>query len=202
MSAKVSPNQFTILESLIEGPRWKRSFQTVLPLVDDLIARELIEPCRPHLGRGRNMLRLTDAGCALIEIDPASVPKKRQEAAPAKRKAELPIGAIKPDVPDRVRLICEAFLRAVRNGTSQREAVGQIALARGRSRHRIWTVLRIGGVLPPYQTKEQRRAASVPPPMPMPRPRPPVSRDPCPRCGARGDVECGHSRRQLGVMFG
>jgi DNA-binding MarR family transcriptional regulator len=74
MSA-ISPNQWTILESLKDVPRWKRSFQTVKPLLDKLVDQGLIEPCRPHLGRGTNMVRLTTRGGALlgIEVEPVSL---------------------------------------------------------------------------------------------------------------------------------
>lgn len=54
----LTPNQWTILESLKDGPRWTRSFQAVKPLLDDLIDKGLVERCRPHLGAGRNMVRL------------------------------------------------------------------------------------------------------------------------------------------------
>lgn len=30
---------------------------------------------------------------------------------------------------------------------------------------------------------------------------PVVHRDPCPRCGTRGDIDCGHSRNRLGMML-
>jgi hypothetical protein len=43
--SRLTPNQWTILESLKDGPRWKRSYQTVKPLLDDLIEQALIEPC-------------------------------------------------------------------------------------------------------------------------------------------------------------
>lgn len=65
MSA-LTPNQWTILEALQKGPRWARSFQYVKPLLADLIERDLVERCRPHLGRAKNMVRLTDAGTALL----------------------------------------------------------------------------------------------------------------------------------------
>jgi hypothetical protein len=29
----------------------------------------------------------------------------------------------------------------------------------------------------------------------------PVDRDPCPRCGVRGDIGCGHSRVRLGMVL-
>jgi hypothetical protein len=66
----LTPNQWTILEAMKDGPRWARSFQYVKPLLADLITRGMVERCRPPLGRARNMVRLTPTGCAALEIDP------------------------------------------------------------------------------------------------------------------------------------
>lgn len=66
MNASLTPNQWTILEALEKGPRWSRSFQYVKPLVNDLVTKGLVERCRPPLGRARNMVRLTEAGTALL----------------------------------------------------------------------------------------------------------------------------------------
>jgi DNA-binding PadR family transcriptional regulator len=71
--SRITPNQWTILESLKDGPRWKRSYQTVKPLLDDLTEQALIEPCPPHLGRARNMVRLTTNGGALVGLEIAPV---------------------------------------------------------------------------------------------------------------------------------
>lgn len=117
---KLTPNQWTILERLEKGPCWSRSFQWVKPLVTDLIGRNLVERCRPPRGTGSNMLRLTIAGCDLLEVDPA--------------------------VP-----------------------TGDTRLGRG-----------------------------LPPPAVLP---PAVDRDPCPRCGVRGDFGCPHSRLPLVVSL-
>lgn len=73
----LTPNQWTLLESLKDGAVWTRSFQPVKPLLDDLIKRQLVDRCRPMLGRGRNMVRLSPEGCALLELDPARVPQFR-----------------------------------------------------------------------------------------------------------------------------
>lgn len=63
--SRLTPNQWTILESLQDGPRWIRSFHAVKPLLDDLIAHGLVERCRPPFGAARNMVRLTEmVGCA------------------------------------------------------------------------------------------------------------------------------------------
>lgn len=63
----ITPNQWTILESLQNGPRWARSFQWVKPLVADLADKGLVERCRPPLGAARNMVRLTEAGRAALD---------------------------------------------------------------------------------------------------------------------------------------
>lgn len=62
----LTPNQWTILEALADGPRWARSFQYVKPLVADLIDKGFVERCRPPLGAARNKLRLTPAGVAML----------------------------------------------------------------------------------------------------------------------------------------
>jgi DNA-binding PadR family transcriptional regulator len=62
----LTPNQWTILEMLERGPRWARSFQYVKPLLADLIAKGLVERCKPDGGRANNMARLTDAGADLL----------------------------------------------------------------------------------------------------------------------------------------
>jgi hypothetical protein len=63
----LTPNQWTILEALENGPRWARSFRYVKPLLADLIAKGLVERCKPHLGRAKNMVRLTNAGGDLLK---------------------------------------------------------------------------------------------------------------------------------------
>jgi DNA-binding MarR family transcriptional regulator len=109
---EITPNQWTILEAMKDGPRWARSFQTVKPLLVKLIEKGLAERCRPHLGNARNMVRLTLAGCEALEIDPATVPDriKREPLPPAKTVNLLPIN---PAASAKSREICEAFVRAV-----------------------------------------------------------------------------------------
>jgi glycine cleavage system aminomethyltransferase T len=65
----ISPNQWTILERLEKGPEWIRSFQPAKRLLDNLIERGLVERCRPFLGRGKNMVRLTEKGWTLLFAD-------------------------------------------------------------------------------------------------------------------------------------
>lgn len=206
----ITPNQFTILESLKDGPRWARSFQIAKPLVNDLVAKGLLERCRPHLGRDKNMIRLTAAGCAALEIDPESVPTKR-EAAPLKLAKTVALGEIKVGVSDRVRSICLSFKAAVGAGTNPREIVRDLAAKFDVQRPQIWRTLRQGGVLPEYAPRKDggkgrphgggvpgytanRRARSMEiaeaKAIPL---APQVCRDPCHRCGVRGDFGCAHS---------
>lgn len=199
---KITPNQFTILECLIAGPQWMRSFQTVRPLLKDLQAKGLIESCRPHLGRACNMVRLTAAGCELLEISPDSVPVERAQPK-LEQKPKLVPGQIRAGLPLLVRQRCEAFVRALANGETPSVIVGQLAEAHGVQRPAIWRNLRSGGVIAPYKHRARRgpveiaqatKEASVPDP---------VGRDPCPRCGVRGDIGCHHRKARLAAaVFG
>ncbi len=186
----VSPNQFTILESLIGGPRWKRSFATVARLLEDLLAQGLVEPCRPHMGRGRNMVRLTAAGCALLEIDMASVPLER--ARPDGEIPPLPsLGEVNPDAEPKDRYIGETYRRRVLGGEDPQVVVGQLAERRGLKRPAIHKALRRAGVLPPYQKHGSHCPGPQPAQAPKETPRP-VNRDACPYCATRADVGCRH----------
>lgn len=218
----ISPNQWTILEALKDGPRWSRTFQTVKPLYEDLVARGMIERCRPHLGRGKNMLRLTEAGCVALEIDPANVPAKRDEPKPNSKAYTPPVlGAIQAGVTSRCRLICEAFVRGISAGELSRTIVSELAARFDVQRPAIWKALRVGGVLAPYAPRqdggagrplgggepgytEHRRERSVEVAIARRPEFPPeqfVDRDPCPRCGVRGDIGCSHSRAPIGMML-
>jgi hypothetical protein len=218
--SNITPNQWTILEALKDGPRWARSFQMVKPLVEDLVARSLVERCRPHLGAARNMVRLTDAGCAALEIDPASVPLKRDEPK-ANSKAHRPhLGSIRADVTPRLRAICETFLRRIKDGVGSQVAVGELAAMHDVQRPAIWKSLRSGGVIAPYAPSlkggkgrprgggepgysHRRREKSLACSEARNEPRSDqyVDRDPCPRCGVRGDYGCAHTRAPLGTSF-
>ena len=201
----MTPNQYTILEALKDGPRWARSFQTVKPLVNELIERGYIERCRPHLGRWQNMLRLTAAGCVAIEVDPSSVPSQATATGPGKSKRNWELGPIRDDASDLNRKTCEAFLRALKSEAEIPDAVGGIAAQEGVERPAIWRRLRAGGVLKAYQPgkplgprqKRPKREEAGAAHNDMPR----VYRDPCPRCGARGDYNCGHSKAPLGMVL-
>lgn len=214
----LTPNQWTILEALKDGPRWIRTFQTAKPLLDDLIARGFAERCRPHMGRARNMVRLTALGCEGLEIDPASVPAKREEPKP-NAKAFVPVlGSISSDASPATRKTCEAFARSIANGCSSREAVAELAALNDVQRPAIWKRLRAGGIIAPYapshtggkgrprgggmagyteNRRERSEAFHDDRRLSLEQPR--VDRDPCPRCGVRGDIGCGHSQARLVV---
>jgi hypothetical protein len=216
----LTPNQWTILEALKDGPRWLRSFHTVKSLVNDLVVKGLLERCRPHLGRGNNMVRLTKAGCAALEIDSASVPARRAKDAappPVARRELLPIRA---DATPATRNICEDFARSIGNGSTAGEAVAALAALHDVQRPAIWKRLRNGGVIPPYAPRQdggkgrpagggvpgytavRRRRSQDHREQQEAKPLPPrIDRDPCPRCGVRGDFGCSHSRAQLGTSF-
>jgi DNA-binding MarR family transcriptional regulator len=67
MSAVRSEIHSKILRDLREAPAWARSYQHAKGVISDLIDAGLVERCRPIGGRGRNMVRLTDTGEALLE---------------------------------------------------------------------------------------------------------------------------------------
>jgi hypothetical protein len=201
---KISPNQWTILEALKEGPRWIRSFQTVKPLLDDLIRKGFVERCRPHLGRGKNQIRLTDAGCSALEIDSAAVPgaQFRQPAALHETK-RWTLSPARDGLSGLIQQTCDTFLRSVRLGSTVPEAVGQIAETEGVQRPAVWRRLRSGGVLAPiraYTGKRLRRTNAEIFTDAVDAVR--VDRDPCQRCGVRHDIGCKHNPAPVGMMFG
>lgn len=192
---KLTPNQWTILEALDQGPRWIRSFQTVKPLVDRLADAGLIERCRPHLGRGRNMIRLTKAGCDLMGLDSVPLTAVVQARAPTVEPAPQALGPIKPGLSDKVQAACEAFVRRVSKGEKPGAVVASIAEQQRVQRPTIWRHLRTAGVLPPYKTgkplgKRQPALGAVDS-VGLPQI---VRRDPCAWCGVRGDIGCQHNQ--------
>jgi hypothetical protein len=77
-----------------------------------------------------------------------------------------------------------------------------LAAQDGVERRAIWKRLRTGGVLPADDTQVGYKAAG------LTREHRDfviggvlVDRDPCPRCGVRGDIPCGHSRAPLGMRL-
>lgn len=110
---------------------------------------------------------------------------------------------MRSDIPSKAKWTCDAYRRAVAAGEDIGTFVGRLAASEGVNRPAIWRRLRAGGALPPYQSQAKKypykplgqyRAKSETLP-------PVVDRDPCPRCGTRGDLNCGHSRVRLGTML-
>lgn len=214
MSA-VSPNQFTVLEHLAHGPAWKRSFQTVKPLVDDLIGRGFIEPCRPHLGRGRNMLRLTGAGCALLDMKLADVPAERivtlSLAATKQKPAKHNRTEAASRLLDEIETWCArtktretligrllfrhpgfaGLLRLRLTVTEEKEAAVRAFLECNPDGHDGDLPKCHGfGVSRPLRSAKIRLARGPAPVISSPRAL--VRRDPCPQCGVRGEIGCRH----------
>lgn len=102
---------------------------------------------------------------------------------------------------------CEQFKHALKSGIEPGDFVGYLSEREGVHRPAIWKRLRTGGALPDYNKGNPtgRKAAGIMDAdskadriIPT---RPPVYRDPCPRCGIRGDLPCGHSRVRLGMVL-
>lgn len=77
--------------------------------------------------------------------------------------------------------------------------IGMIAEKYDIQRPAVWKALRRAGVLAPYQPRDGAAAKPKPsPPQPIRKMSPDdiarrvVSRDPCRRCGVRGDIGCIH----------
>jgi hypothetical protein len=197
----ITPNQWTILESLQDGPRWIRSFQAVKPLLNDLIQRGMVCRCKPFLGRANNMVRLTEAGCAKLEIDPLAVPEERDAMRePLHRAKRWSLHPIKANTTAFIRRTCERFMASVKTGTSFPDAVGELAEAEGVQRPAIWRRLRAGGIIDPIRTGVRKHPARIPLIANDITPER-VDRDGCPRCGVRADIGCKHNRAPLGMML-
>jgi hypothetical protein len=97
---------------------------------------------------------------------------------------------------------CEIYLTAVAAGEDTTAVVGQLATWFDVQRPAIWKRLRRGGAVPAYKTlqvRQKRRTKSEVFQARAEAPR--VDRDPCPRCGVRGDLPCKHNRTWLGTSF-
>lgn len=111
------------------------------------------------------------------------------------------------DLNDDTPRLCAAYGRCVSIGGDVTAFIGEWARQLNVQRPAIWRRLRSGGALPPYQPGQKRgrpnkrRMNTVIPEGPLP---PVVRRDPCLRCGARGDLGCKHNttRSLSGVVFG
>lgn len=99
---------------------------------------------------------------------------------------------------------CAMYRSAIEAGESPSDVVGQIANAYGVQRPAIWRRLRTGGVLPGYRSKSdpqfrkpQTRYKRQDSGSKMGNIPAPVFREPCPRCGVRADIGCGHTATRL-----
>jgi hypothetical protein len=114
----------------------------------------------------------------------------------------MTVGASEPTL-----LTVEAFKRALSTGQAPKEAIITISETMGVSRGAVRSRLRRQGLWgePDFDKTSGRYRAGIhnadfkadrliPP-------NPPVFRDPCQRCGARGDVACGHSKVRLGMVL-
>lgn len=104
---------------------------------------------------------------------------------------------------------CALYTRAIAGGEESRDVITHLSEMYGVQRPAIWKRLRAGGVLPGYglqviDRRVGRAAAGVSRHKTLDRYAvlpPKISRDPCPRCGVRGDIPCGHSRNRLGMIL-
>lgn len=208
----ITPNQWTILESLAHGATSLESLRAVQQLVIDLIERGLAERCEVYLGRGPNMIRLTAAGCALLEIETSSVPAFREQPLticealrpkPRKHNRTAEAKALLADI--------EAW--CTKSQTAE-TAIGHrlflhpgfVGLLRKRMTvspekeqavREFMTEHPFGwrGELPITHANGTRPVKRPSKGRPLPVTSPdiqPVHRDPCPMCGTRGDIGCRH----------
>ncbi len=84
------------------------------------------------------------------------------------------------------------------------QTITTLAELHGVRRGAIEMRIRRGGLLPPYRvgTRIQRTRRQQAESLETANKRQRVDRDPCPRCGARGDIGCKHTRSPLGTVFG
>lgn len=88
---------------------------------------------------------------------------------------------------------CVEYRRLIGLGYERTEAVQALAIRDRITSDGILKRLRKGGVLSPYRASYSLRGLrriDTPPVDPSRR----VERDPCPRCGIRGDIGCKHGR--------
>lgn len=209
MTDDLTPNQWTILESLKLGAVWTRSFQPVKPLLVDLIERRLVDRCRPILGRGHNMVRLSPEGCALLDISFASVPAFRDAAL----KVCAPIARAPKSnrTAEAKSLLADVKEWCLKTGTAE-TAIGHVLFLHpgfvGLLRKRLTVTAEkeeevrafltehpFGwpGTLPVKHangTRPVKHPAVGRPPLPAMRAT--VDRTPCSYCGTRADFGCKH----------
>lgn len=98
-------------------------------------------------------------------------------------------------IPARFKALCKKY--------EPWQAIGQLAESLRCGRETVRAQLRAAGCIASTAHIKGRppspRAADVARALELYRPA--VSLDPCPRCGARGDYPCGHSKGKLGVSL-
>lgn len=108
-----------------------------------------------------------------------------------------------PGKPDRLAAICEAFRQGMAQGRDRTLLVTELVARHGIGRSAIYRNLVKGGLHTPMpQAPAAKRASKREAAGDDAADKPRVSRDPCPRCGCRGDFDCGHDRGALGCRFG
>lgn len=215
----LTPNQWTILESLTLGAVWTRSLQPVKPLLHDLIERGMVERCKPFLGRGSNMVRLTASGCALLQIDTSSVPAFRDrplkvctpEPKPNKSNRTAEAKALLADVegwcaktgtPETTighkLFLHPGFVGLLRKrltvSPEKEEAVRNFLTEHPFGWSGTLPLTHANGTRPAYRAsspKARQRIAEETRLAAMPV----IDRTPCSRCGIRADIGCKHQTR-------
>ena len=101
-----------------------------------------------------------------------------------------------------IDMVCRLYRHAVAAGEDPSAVVGMLAEMRGVQRPAIWRNLRAGGVLPPYGVGRARGTKPRTRTTPNYEDAPRVHRDPCSRCGVRGDIGCSCPKARVGTVFG
>lgn len=122
------------------------------------------------------------------------------------------------EITQKTRDICAKYQAAIARGEKERDVIGYLAAAYDVQRPAIWRNLISGGLKAPYAPRQsggkgrphgggtpgwsaRRREAAIAHRQAQQPTSAPVHRDPCPRCGVRGDVDCGHNKQRIGVSF-
>jgi hypothetical protein len=101
---------------------------------------------------------------------------------------------------------CDIYRDAIAAGEAQASIIKHLASQYDVQRPAIWKRLRAGGLIPDYGVSDGKPVGRLAGGVMVDREKrpnapPPVFRDPCQRCGARGDYSCGHSKTPLGTVL-
>jgi hypothetical protein len=110
----------------------------------------------------------------------------------------------RPGIQHQTQSTCAIYSAAIAAGENPSDVVGELASSAGVNRPAIWKRLRAGGIIPPYRNKLANTRATRRTNLQLAqaaRGMARVERDPCPRCGCRGDYPCGHDRTPLRVSI-